>query len=509
MAKEEGRRGGRAARRALRTTRVIEALPALIPQIPLVEVMNAEGEELIHDSSMKILEEVGIEFRDDEALAVWKELGADVKGECVHLPRELVMDLVSRTPSEITFHGRNPERAVVVGGDSMTFAPTYGSPFVLDFENKRRYGTIEDLNQFHKLAYMQKSMHFTGGIICEPVDVPVHKRHLHIAYSLLKWSDKPLMGATTSRERAEDSVEMAKLAFGDDFIAQNTVMTSIINCNSPLVWDSTMLDALKVYSENNQSVIVSPFVLAGANTPASSTASVAQLNAEALAGIAFGQAWHAGAPTIYGQFLAAVSMKSGAPMAGTPELGLMNLMVGQLARRYRLPWRSSGMLSGSKVTDAQAAYESIANMFPIMLSRCNLIMHSAGWLEGGLAAGFAKFMLDCEQVEMLYRFSQGPQFTDYQAAMDAVREVGPGSHYLGTDHTREHFQTAFFLPELADNGTYEQWLAEGAKDSNQRALEAAQKALDEYEEPKLDEGRNEALLEYMAKREAELPDHVT
>jgi trimethylamine--corrinoid protein Co-methyltransferase len=394
----EGRRGGRAARRQARTAIEIRSLPVLERRIPVYEVLNQEGLEMIHEASLAILEEVGIEFRDDEAAGMWREAGADVQRYRVRISRQLLMALVEKNPSRFTLHARNPERNVEIGGNNVAFAPTYGSPFVYDFNNQRRYGTLEDLNQFHKLAYMAPAMHNTGAVICEPVDIPIPKRHLHITYSAIKHSDKPFMGPVTAPERAADALQMARLVFGDEFVDRHTVIVALVNCNSPLVWDETMLGALKVYARAGQSVIVSPFVLAGANTPASAVGSVAQLNAEALAGIAFAQLCRPGCPMIYGHFLAAVSMRSGAPMAGTPEIAFMNLMIGQLARKYGLPLRSSGMIAGAKMVDAQAAYESIQTMWGAFLSGANYIMHCAGWNEAGLGASFAKFVLDCEQI---------------------------------------------------------------------------------------------------------------
>ena len=502
------RRGGRAARRKLRTEAPLVMAPTLVRNIALYEVLDESGVEMIHDASMAILEEVGIDFHDDEALDMWRGAGADVRGQRVHIDRALLMELVASAPETISMAARNRARNVEVGGRNTVFAPTYGSPFVLDLENQRRYSTLEDLHDFIKLAYMTPHMHITGGIICEPVDKPVPTRHLDILYGLLKYSDKPFMGATMSRERAEDCVAMAKIAFGDDFIEANTVMTSVLNCNSPLLWDATMLDALKVYARHNQAVIVAPFVLGGASTPASSVGSVAQLNAEALAGVAFGQIVKPGAAMIYGQFLAPVSMKSGAPMAGTPEVCTMNYMVGQLARRYRLPWRSSGMISGAKVVDAQAAYESIMTMHSVLLAGANFVLHAAGWLEGGLTASFAKFVLDAEQIAMFYKFAQGVDLDDLAGAMAAVREVGPGGHFLGTDHTRENFQSAFFMPELLDNNSFEQWEAEGSRDANTRAGERVRKMLASYEAPEMDPAIDEALLAFMARRRSELPKDV-
>ncbi len=510
MSTEQGRRGGRRARREQRLATPLVSLPTLVRNIPVYEVLNEEGVELIHDAAMKILEDVGIDFRDEEALATWKTAGAEVSDERVRIGRDMVMELISTTPEVITLNGRNPERTVRLGGRNTVFAPTYGSPYVLDMAGERRYSTLADLNDFHKLAYMAPALHLTGGIVCEPVDIPVAKRHLHIAYSALKHSDKPFMGSVTAAERAEDTVAMAKLVMGEDFVENNSVMVSVCNCNSPLVWDETMLDAVRVYARHHQPVLLSPFVMAGANTPASSVGAVAQLNAEALAGLAYAQLVRRGAPMIYGNFLATVSMKSGAPMAGTPEISLMNFMIGQLARRYRVPWRSSGMVCGSKLADAQAAYESNMTMQSVLLAGANYVFHSAGWLEAGLTASFAKFVLDCEQMEMYYRFAQGVDFSDLDDAMAALREVGPGGHYLGTQHTQDHFQSAFYMPELLDNNSFEQWLAEGGTDASARGIERAREMLDRYDEiaPPLDPAADEALLAFIAQREAELPDTV-
>ena len=509
MAVRAPRGKARATRRKARLEAVPVMLPTLVRNIPLYEVLDAEGEELIHEASMKILEEVGIEFRDDEAIEYWKDAGVEVDGYRVRIEREMLLDLVDKTPEEYTLHGRNPDRTVEVGGKNTIFAPTYGSPFVLDFDNNRRYSTLADLHKFHKLAHMLPSLHVTGGITCEPVDIAVSKRHLHVAYSLLRHSDKPFMGATTARERAEDTVAMAKIALGEEYVDTHTVMTSVCNCNSPLVWDATMLDAVKVYAKHNQPVLLSPFVLAGASTPASTVGSVAQINAEALAGIAFSQLVRPGCPMIYGHYLATVSMQSGAPMAGTPETAWMNYMTGQMARRYKVPWRSSGMLAGSKLMDAQAAYESNMTMHACLLAGANFVFHTTGWLEAGLCASFAKFMLDAEQMEMFYRYAQGPSFDDLDEAMEALREIGPGSHYLGTAHTLKHFQSAFYIPELLDNNSFEQWEIDGAMDATTRALNKAQTMLERYEPPAMDPAIDEALKDFMARREEVLPDEVS
>jgi trimethylamine--corrinoid protein Co-methyltransferase len=501
------RGGGRVGRKALRSA-PIASFPTLVRNIPVYEIVPDEAIELIHEESLGILEEVGCEFRDDEAIALWKQAGADVSGTRVRFDRALLMDLVSKVPAEFTLHARNPERSVRVGGNNSIFIPMYGAPYVRDLDNNRRYGTLEDLQNFHKLAYMAPALHSSSSIICEPMDIAVPKRHLHIIHSALKHSDKPFMGIVTSKERAEDTMAMAGIVFGEDFVKDNPVLVSITNCNSPLVWDATMLDAMKVYAQHSQPVILAPFALCGASTSASSVGAVAQVNAEALAGVAFTQLVRPGSPQIYGQFMVTVDMKTGAPMGGTPEAAQMMYLMGALARKYRLPWRTSGFHVGSKLNDAQAGYEANMLMHAAILSGANYIWHAAGWLEAGLTCGYSKFATDCEQLVGWYKYAGGLSFDDFKDAMEAVREVGPQGHFLGTQHTLEHFESAFFMPTLMDFNSYEQWNAEGAKDHDRRGREKARNMLLDYQEPRLDAGIAEALGDFVARREKGLPDTV-
>ena len=301
---------------------------------------------------------------------------------------------------------------------------------------------------------------------------------------------------------------MAKLVFGDDFVDHNPVMVSITNCNSPLVWDATMLDALKVYARHNQPVILAPFALCGASTSASAVGAVAQVNAEALAGLAFTQLVRPGSPQLYGQFMVTVDMKSGAPMGGTPEAAQMMYLMGALARKYRLPWRTSGFHVGSKVNDAQAGYEANMLMHAAILSGAHYIWHAAGWLEAGLVCGYSKFVTDAEQCEGWYRYAGGLSFDDFTEAMAAIREVGPGGHFLGTQHTLDHFEKAFFAPKLMDFSSFEQWSAEGENDMDARGRAKARALLAGYEPPPLDPAVAEALTDFVARRERELPDSV-
>ena len=502
------RGGGRVGRKALRGAPVA-SFPTLVRNIPVYEIVPDEAVELIHEESLRILEDVGCEFRDDEAIVMWKAAGADVRDTRVRIDRALLMDLVSKIPPEFTLTARNPERTVRVGGKNSIFIPMYGAPYIRDLDGNRRYGTLEDLNNFHRLAYMAPALHSSSSIICEPMEIAVPKRHLHIIHSALKHSDKPFMGIVTSKDRAEDTMAMAGIVFGDDFVKDNPVLVAITNCNSPLVWDETMLDAMKVYARHNQPLILAPFALCGASTPASAVGAVAQVNAEALAGLAFTQLIRPGSPQIYGQFMVTVDMKTGAPMGGTPEAAQMMYLMGALARKYRLPWRTSGFHVGSKLNDAQAGYESNMLMHAAILSGANYIWHVAGWLEAGMVCGYAKFVTDCEQLVGWYKYAGGLSFDDFKEALAAIREVGPAGHFLGTQHTLDHFESAFFIPTVMDFNSFEQWNAEGAKDHDTRGREKARAMLRDYEEPKLEDGVAEGLRAFIARREEQLPDSVS
>ena len=456
------RRGGRAARRELRTDRTSKMLPALKHNLPLVEPMSPDQIEKIHDASMDILEEVGVVFRDPQAIEDWDRAGADIRdGDRVHLDRGLVMELIKSIPSSWTFHARNPENNLPFGNDYSMFIPMTGAPYLRDLKDVRRGPTLDDLATFHKLSHMAPALHSSAHHIVEPMDHVVAHRHLRITYSSMKYSDKTFMGMTTSPKNAEDVLDMCEILFGEEFLKNNAVVTGNCNGNSPLVWDEVMLGAMRAFNKRNQPVLCSPFVLGGANTPASTAPAVAQLNAEALSALAYTQVVNKGCPAIYGHYLSTVSMKSGAPMAGTPEISLMNFMIGQMARYYDVPWRTSNTLGGAKTFDAQAGYESASTMMAAILSGANYIWHSAGWNEAGMHCSIAKFIVDAEQCAMGYRMMQGINWADFDEALAAVRDVGPGGHYLGHPHTQDNFQRAFFMPELFDNNSIEQWIADG------------------------------------------------
>ncbi|GAB5447480.1 trimethylamine methyltransferase family protein [Gymnodinialimonas sp.] len=498
-------RRGRGARKAVRQKRDLTMLPALKRGIPLVEPMSAEQVARIDAASLAILEDVGVVFRDPIALEDWKRAGADVRGETVHLDRGLVRELISSIPASFTYTARNPANNLPFGNDHSIFVPMTGAPYLRDQQDVRRNPTLDDLANFHKLSHMLPAIHSSAHHIVEPYDHPISQRHLRITYSSMKYSDKTFMGMTTSPKNAEDVMDMSAILFGKEFMLNNPVVTGNCNGNSPLVWDETMLGALRAFAKYNQPVLCSPFVLGGANTPAGVAPTVAQLNAEALSGLAYTQVVQKGTPAIYGHYLSTVSMKSGAPMAGTPEISLMNMMIGQMARFYDVPWRTSNTLGGAKTFDAQAGYESASTMMAVLMSGANYIWHSAGWNEAGMHCSMAKFVVDAEQCAMGYRMASGINWDDFDEALQAVRDVGPGGHYLGHPHTLENFQKAFFMPEMFDNNSIEQWQADGSVEINERALTRVRDLLNEYEEPKLDPATDEALLDYIARREREIP----
>jgi trimethylamine---corrinoid protein Co-methyltransferase len=502
------RSGGRAGRQALRAHSHIERQPFLTRKLAPFEVLGDEGLSIIEYNADTILQEVGLEFRGDpDALRLFADAGADVQGERVRFPRGMCRQIVQATaPREFTQYARNPANSVVIGGLNTVFAPNYGSPFVRDLDNGRRYGTIEDFRNFVKLAYSSPHMHHSGGTICEPVDVPVNKRHLDMVYSHIRYSDKPFMGSVTAPERARDTVEMAKLVFGAEFVDSHAVILSLINANSPLVWDGTMLGAARAYAENNQATLMTPFILAGAMAPVTAAAVCAQTLAESLGGMAFCQLVRPGAPVVLGSFASSMSMQSGAPTFGTPEPALVLYVMASLARRLGVPFRSGGSLCASKIADAQAAYESAATLQPTVLAGVNFVLHAAGWLEGGLAIGYEKFILDADQCGMMQVFAQGIDLSENGQAVDAILANEPGVHFLGSAHTLANFETAFYRSEIADNNSFEKWLEDGSLDAAQRANVVWKRMLAEYEAPPIDPGVDEALLDFIARKKASMPD---
>ncbi|MEO0370676.1 MAG: trimethylamine methyltransferase family protein [Pseudomonadota bacterium] len=508
--RKRGRGGGGAARRAERTSVKIETAKYIERNIPNFEILNEEALDIIETNAETILEEVGVNFIDNPAaLDRWRDAGADVQGERVHIPRGLARELIKTAPSQFTQHARNPERNVVIGGRNLVFAPVYGPPFVRDMDGGRRYATMEDFDKFVKLGYMSKWLHHSGGTVCEPTDIPVNKRHLDMLRAHMVYSDKPFMGSVTDPSRAQDSVEMCEILFGKAFVQENTVMTSLININSPMTFDDVMMGALEVYAKNNQAAIVSPFIVGGAMAPVSVAGTLTQVMAEVLAGIAYSQLCRKGAPVIMGAFVTSIDMNSGAPTFGTPEASHITYGAGQLARRLGLPYRSAGSFNGSKLPDAQAAYETSNSLNMGLLAGVNFMLHSCGWLEGGLVSSFEKFVLDADQLGVLHHLAKGVETDENGQAMDAIREVGPGGHYLGCAHTQANFKSAFWRSNVLDYKPFETWAEEGGRDSMTLANEKMKQMLANYQEPAMDPAIREALDAYVAEKKASMPDAFT
>lgn len=502
------RGGGGAARRAERTAVSIETARYIERNIPNFEVLTEEALQIIEANAETVLEEIGVAFVDNPAaLERWREAGADVTGERVRIPRGLARKLCETAPGTITQHARNPERAVEIGGRNLVIAPVYGPPFVRDQAGGRRYATMDDFGKFVKLGYMSKWLHHSGGTVCEPTDVPVNKRHLDMLYAHMSLSDKPYMGSVTEPVRAQDSVEMSEILFGG--LDGRCVMTSLININSPMTFDATMMGALEVYAKAGQACIVSPFIVGGAMAPVSVAGTLTQVLAEVLAGVAYAQLIKPGAPCIFGAFVTSIDMNSGAPTFGTPEASHVTYGAGQLARRLGLPYRSAGGFCGSKLPDAQAAYESANSLNMGLMSGVNFMLHGCGWLEGGLVASFEKFVMDADQLGALHHFAKGVAMDEDAQAMGAIREVGPGGHYLGCEHTQANFKQAFWRSDLLDYKPFETWADEGERDTETLAAARVAKLLEDYQQPHLDPAIDEALKAYVARKKASMEDAFT
>jgi trimethylamine--corrinoid protein Co-methyltransferase len=478
-------------------------------KIPTYDLLDEEALARLEAHAEWILREIGIEFRgDEEALRLFKDVGATVTGPRVRFDTGLARSLCSTAPKSFRMEGRDPASSIMLGGDHVVLLPAYGPPFVTDLERGRRYATIEDFRNFVKLTYASPWLHHSGGTVCEPVDLPVNKRHLDMVYAHLhlRYSTKPFMGSVTAPERAEDSIAMARLVFGEAYLEDHCVIQGNINVNSPLVYDDVMSGALKAYARANQSVVVSPFILGGAMGPVTQPALLAQAHAEAMAGIALSQLVRKGAPMVYGNFLTTMNLKTGAPTFGTPEANLSTFAIAQLCRRLGLPLRCGGHLTASKVADGQAMQESAAGMMAGILAGSNFVLQAAGWLEGGLTIGYEKFVMDLDHCGMMLRMLAGLAIDEDGLAADAYREAGPGEAFLGTAHTLANFETANYLSDLADTASYEQWVEDGRRDLEQRANRRWKEMLADYQAPLLDPAVDEALQDFVARKKSALPD---
>ena len=501
----------RQARRAASGEGSVLSSPYIQRKLPFFDPLD-EGDLVKIDAQVDwMIENIGIAFRDDPvALDIWRKAGVTPQGECGDLIKadaQWIRALCAQAPSQFTQISRNPDRAVVIGGGNQVFAPIYGAPFVRDLKGGRRYATFDDFEKLVKLSYMHPNLHHTGLVIAEPTDIPVSKRHLDMVHAHLVLNDKPHLGAITEKSRAQDSVDMVEVVFGKEVMDNNVCIMANVNTNSPLLVDRVVTEAIQVYSGRGQAMVVTPFILTGAMGPVSTAASVAQAMAESMMCCAFAQLVRPGAPFVMGNFLSTMSLKSGAPTFGMPEPVISNYVIGQMARRLGLPLRCGGSLTASKIEDAQAAYESADSMHSTMLAGSNFTLHAAGWLEGGLATGFEKLIMDADRLGSYQKvLSLGLETDDNAFARDAYEEVAPGGHFLGSAHTMRNYQTAFYEPKLSDSENVESWEENGGKDMRLRAYERWNTMLEQYQAPPMDDGMKDALADFVARRKSELPD---
>jgi trimethylamine--corrinoid protein Co-methyltransferase len=475
-------------------------------QMPRYEILSSEALETLDKGWRRLMTEIGVEFMDDRALDLFRQAGQRVEDRAVFLDPDFVLEQVAKAPSEFDLQARNPDNSVHIGGDSMAFSAVYGPPFVREGD-VRRDGTMEDFRNFARLAQSFSVLDSAGGVVTEPNDTPLDSRHLDMVYALQTLTDKVYMGNVVSGINAADTVAMTEILFGSrESIEETPAIISLINCNSPLRWDDRMLEAQFVYSTANQPVVLTPFILMGAMSPVTIPAALVQQITEALSGIALSQLIRPGCPVVFGSFLSNIDMQSGSPTFGTPESGIGLLCTGQIARHFGLPFRTGGGLTSSQVPDAQAGYEALMTLLPTFLAGTNWVMHSAGWLEGGLVAGFEKFVIDAQIVEMLKHEFTPLEIDEESMAFGAHEEVGHGGHFLGAMHTMERFRTCFYRPFLNSSDNYERWMRNGAKDTAARAADIYKKRLEEYEPPPIDDAVRQELEEYVARRRTELGD---
>jgi trimethylamine--corrinoid protein Co-methyltransferase len=474
--------------------------------LPPVEPLTPEQLQKIEAASFRILEEIGIEFFSDRGLGIWERAGAKVDrgNKRVRVDRGLILETIKTAPSQFTLHARNPAHNTIMGGDYLIFASVSGPGYSSDIKRGRRAGTYADLVNFIKLSQSFNVIHNIGGFICENQDMHEAVRHLDTYLAQHLYADKCIMPSALGYNHAHDAVEMAAIVHGGhERIRQYPVTMTIINSNSPLRFDTPMIDGLTRYVEAGQAVSITPFTLAGAMAPITVAGAIAQQNAEALFGIAYTQLLNPGNPVVYGAFTSNVDMQSGSPAFATPEGAWASLIGGQLARRYKLPYRASNV-ANAKAPDAQAGWESMNAMWPVMLAHANYVLHAAGWMDAGLIAGYEKFIIDVEVLQLLDAFMNGISIDDDSLAVDAIAEVGPGGHFFGTPHTMERYRTAFYRPLLSDWQNYGNWVESGSLTAADRAYQKAHETLAAYQQPPLDPGIQEALEAYATRRRAEI-----
>ncbi|MBW7920621.1 MAG: trimethylamine methyltransferase family protein [Rubellimicrobium sp.] len=501
------RGGARARRQARAHGSPVSGVPWILRGVPPYDILSEDNLLRIEAQVDRILAQTGIAFRDDpETLVLWRKAGAEVSDDIVKFPPGMLREILSSAPRVFTQHARNPARSVQIGGNAVVFAPAYGSPFVMDHDGTRRYGTIADFENLVKLGQSSPWLHHSGGTISEPVDLPVNKRHFDMVLAHIRYSDRAFMGSVTTEERAEDSIEMARILFGAGFVDENCVILGNVNVNSPLLWGGDATRVLRAYARANQAAVIVPFILGGAMGPVTTAGAIAQGVAETMAGCALTQLERKGAPVIFGNFLSSMSLRSGSPTFGTPEPAAGSLVVGQLARRLGLPLRCAGNFTTSKLPDAQAMVEGTMSMLSAVQCGANFILHSAGFLDGLLSMSYEKFVMDADLCGALHSYLQGVTVDDNQLAADAFGDVQPGGHFFAVPHTIANYQTAFWESAIADNDPYEKWVENGSHDAAFRARRLWQQQLADYEAPPLDTGTLAALEDFVARRKASMPD---
>lgn len=477
-----------------------------VNRMPRYEILSEASMATLDSGWRRIVSEIGVEFMKPEALDLFKAAGQEVDGDNVKFDPDWLLAQAAKAPRQFDIQARNHANDVHIGGDHMVFSSVYGPPFVRAGD-VRREGTLEDYRNFAKLAQSFEAMDSVGGVVAEPNDAPLDSRHLDMLYATMTLTDKIFMGNVVSGVNARDTIAMCEILLGGrEAIEQTPACISLINCNSPLRWDDRMLDAQFEYSAANQPVVLTPFLLMGAMSPVTIPSALAQQMAEALTGIALSQLIRPGAPVVFGSFLSNIDMQSGSPQFGTPESAMGLLCTGQIARHLGLPFRSGGGLNSSQVPDAQAGYESLMTMLPTFLAGANFVMHTAGWLEGGLVSCFEKYVMDVQVLEQLQKEFTPIEFNEAEMAFDAHEEVGHGGHFLGAMHTMERFRTCFYRPFLSSSENFERWTRNGSKDTAARATEIYQQKLADYEQPPIDETIQKELEDYVLRRRSELGD---
>jgi len=470
-----------------------------------IEILSDDQVEAIRDASLTILEEIGMDFLHPEALTILRAAGADVESgsQRVRFDRALIEDALVRAPSSFTLHARNPQHDLIIGGDHLCFTLVASPPNVTDIERGRRPGNFRDYCDLLRLGQSFNIVHMFGGYPVEPIDLPPESRHLDAIHAFVTLTDKVFHGYSLGRERIRDAIEMTRIARGAsaEQLLQEPSLFSIVNTSSPLRLDGPMIEGIIELARHNQPVVITPFTLSGAMSPVTLAGALAQQNAEALAGLAFAQLVNPGAPVVYGGFTSNVDMKSGAPAFGTPEYVKATLAGGQLARRQGLPYRSSNA-NACNIVDAQAAYESQMSLWAAVMGHANIVMHAAGWLEGGLTASFEKLVIDVELLQMQAELLAPVEVNEATLGLAAIREVAPGGHFFGAAHTLERFETAFYAPMVSDWRNYESWLEAGAPDATQRANRIYKEVLAGYQPPPLDPARRDELDAFVAQRKA-------